>query len=402
VISRRDDANLNAISFQQLTLFEAVGRIQSVRRASELCNLSQPAVTQAISKLERQLGEQLLQRRSSGSYLTDLGEILHRRVVRFFEQFESALVKIPVTGGPAVLKSTAKRISRSQARSLIALVETGALDRAAQALGVSQTSLQRTVRTLEQNVGKSLMCRTAAGTSITPAGSEFGKNLKLALQEVEMGHREMEIARGQEKSRLTIGAMPLGGSALLAAVLPDFMSAYPEVEVKIVSGGSPELLESLGMGDVDFVVGLVKKVNDFDLNYEELAATPYSVVCRKDHVLLSKPRVTIADLLEYDWVIGTKGASRREAFEKLFENAPGPRAKIRTSAPPIIRKILENTDRLTLMTSYELMFEGVGLADLKFGPISPVPSIGITTRANWLPIQIQRDLMAMIRDCARN
>jgi len=400
VKSKLDDAKLDAISFQQLTLFEAVGRIQSVRRASEQCNLSQPAVTQAISKLERQLGDQLLQRRASGSYLTDLGEIFHRRVVRFFEKFDAALSRIPISGGPAVLKSTSKRISRSQARGLIALVENGALDRAALALGVSQTSLQRTVRTLEQNVHKSLMCRTAAGISITPIGNEFGKSLKLALQEIEMGRREMEIARGSAKSRLTIGAMPLGGSVLLASALDELMSAYPDVEVKIVSGNSPELLESLGMGDVDFVVGLVKKVDDSEFEYEALAETPYSIVCRRGHALLKKPRVKISDLLKHDWIIGTKGASRREAFETLFADSPGPRAKIRTSSLPVIQHLLESSDRLTLMTSYELVFEGADLAELDFGPISPIPSIGITTRANWLPIQIQQDLMELIRNRA--
>jgi hypothetical protein len=32
-----------------------------------------------------------------------------------------------------------------------------------------------------------------------------------------------------------------------------------------------------------------------------------------------------------------------------------------------------------------------------FGPIEPVPSIGLTTRVNWLPTQLQANFMALIK-----
>ena len=47
-----------SVSLRHLKLFESVARLSSVRRASEECHLSQPAVTQAIAKLEEQIGTQ--------------------------------------------------------------------------------------------------------------------------------------------------------------------------------------------------------------------------------------------------------------------------------------------------------------------------------------------------------
>ena len=44
-----------SVSLRHLKLFESVARLSSVRRASEECHLSQPAVTQAIAKLEEQI-----------------------------------------------------------------------------------------------------------------------------------------------------------------------------------------------------------------------------------------------------------------------------------------------------------------------------------------------------------
>src|ERR1700730_3860545 len=68
-----------SVSLRHLKLFESVARLSSVRRASEECHLSQPAVTQALAKLEAQIGVGLLERGASGSHLNELGAIFQRR-----------------------------------------------------------------------------------------------------------------------------------------------------------------------------------------------------------------------------------------------------------------------------------------------------------------------------------
>lgn len=359
--------------------------------------MSQPAVTHAIAKLESQLDVHLLDRRISGSYLTELGKIFHRRVSRFFQKFHDALDNVPVTGGKSVVAATANRITRSQTRSLIALVEAGVLVRAAGSLGVAQASLQRAIRALERNVMIPIICRTAAGISITPAGMEFGKQMKIALQEIEMGWREMEFARGKSEGRVTVGAMAMGGSVLIGATLDEFIRRYPGVEVKVLPGVALQLLDSLAAGNVDFVVGLVKTVPELDLEYEEIAKTPYLIVCREGHRLTKQSQIEVGDLLACEWIIGSTGASRRDAFERLFESTARPRAPIRTAALPVIKILLRDSDRLTLMTNFELTVEGRGLQQLAYSPLLPVPSIGITTRADWLPTRVQNDLMELIR-----
>src|SRR5579864_7962753 len=104
-------------SIRHLRLFESVAQLHGVRRASEECHLSQPAVTQAIAKLEEQLGVTLLERRASESYLNEFGIIFHRRTRRLFEQFEQSLMELGVPSGPIPIEQLAARISRSHIRS---------------------------------------------------------------------------------------------------------------------------------------------------------------------------------------------------------------------------------------------------------------------------------------------
>jgi LysR family transcriptional regulator of gallate degradation len=384
-----------SISLRHLKLFESVARLSSVRRASEECHLSQPAVTQAIAKLEEQIGVGLLERGASGSYLNDLGAIFRRRTERLFTQIEEALVDLGVPAGQAPMM--AGRVTRSQMRSLISIVENGSFAQAARALGVSQATLSRAARDLERDLRKPLYHRTASGIAATAAGADFARKLKLAAREIEWGIEELDSARGSLRGQVVIGAMQLAGSFLLASVLNEFITAYPHANVRIQNGSSGAMLKSLRGGDVDFVIGLLRDPVPEDLIEEPLADAPYVIVARQGHPLFGKRKVVLDDLSAYDWVVGTPGACRRVCFDALFAGRHKPQARVETSSLPTIRLVLARSDCLTLLTTYELMYEDDALAAVPYGPIEPIPSIGVTTRNNWLPTQLQANFLHLIR-----
>ena len=43
------------------------------------------------------------------------------------------------------------------------------------------------------------------------------------------------------------------------------------------------------------------------------------------------------------------------------------------------------------------MYEDDALAAVPYGPIEPIPWIGVTTRNNWLPTQLQANFLRLIR-----
>ena len=387
----------NALNFRQLKLFKAIGDLQSVRRASEECGLSQPAVTQALAKLEDLVGVKLVDRRASGSYLNHLGAVLYARVDRFFGQTEQAVIDLGVAATTAGAQRVVNRLTRSQIRAMIATSERGSFETAADMLGISVASLQRAARDLEGNVRTPLFHRTAMGTIVGPAGARFARQMKLALQEVELGLDEVAAARGAAGRQMIIGAMPFGGSVLLASALNDFLNLYPQADIRIASDSAAHMAASLRAGEVDLVVGLLADTPSPDLIAEPVAQTPYSVVVRRGHPLAAKAEVTIDDLVTCDWVIGTEGSSRRHCFERIFAGRRGPTVQIATCATPVIRQLLESSNRVTLMTSYELQYADGRLHPLSFQPAGDPPSIGITMRANWMPTRLHADFIDLIR-----
>ena len=384
-------------SIRHLRVFHSVAQLNGVRRASEECHLSQPAVTQAIAKLEKQLGVVLLDRRASGSYLNEFGVIFQRRVARFFTQIEAALVQLGVPNGPASVPGIASRMTRSQIRSLVSIVENGSFAGAARALHVSQTSLQRAARDLERTLRTPLFVQSAAGIMAAPAAAELARQIKLALREIQCGVDEIEAAKGNFGGEIVIGALLLAGSVVLASVLNDFAAEYPNANVRVLNGNAEDMLRYLRAGDVDFVIGLLRNPTPDDLVDEPIAQTPYVVVARHGHPLVEKKAVTLDDLASYDWVIGTPGAIRRSRFDQMFEGRRRPQARIATCSLPTIRLLLANSDRLALLTSYELMYEDENLTAIPFGPIEPAPSIGLTMRVDWIPTQLQANFLDLFQ-----
>src|SRR2546430_15972080 len=76
-----------------LRIFLAVAHERSFSRAAAKVHRTQPAVSQAVRRLEMELGEQLFDRSSKNGTLTEAGRMLHnygQRLVRLAEEAESA------------------------------------------------------------------------------------------------------------------------------------------------------------------------------------------------------------------------------------------------------------------------------------------------------------------------
>jgi DNA-binding transcriptional LysR family regulator len=230
-----------------------------------------------------------------------------------------------------------------------------------------------------------------------PAAVEFARKMKVAQREIDWGVDEVEAAQGNVGGDIVIGALLLAGSEVLASVINELVATYPAANIRILSGNAEDVLRYLRNGDVDVVIGLLRNPGSAELVQEVLAETPYVVVGRHDHPLAGRERVTLDDLADYEWVIGTPGASRRTQFTRMFEGRRRPRSQVATCSLPIIRLLLTQSNRLTLLTSYEVMNEEDALAAVPFGPIEPVPSIGLTMRQNWLPTPLQTSVIDMIK-----
>jgi len=343
---------LSIPNLRSLRAFDAVGRLESVSGAARAIHLSQPAVTQAIAKIESIIGESLFDRRATGTYLTAEGVTLHLDTARLLTSIESALSVLLPGRSVTELQAIINKLTNSQLECLIAVTECGNSRIAAKRYDTHESSINRSVRELEKAVGAKLVRRTAAGIQASEEGANFAARIIRAFHEFSGAMGSMFATRQNEV--VCIGAPVLDNAGLLSAVVNEFAALVPSATVRLFNEPFESLRFRLRSGTLDLIVGVLKP-HSSDLTSEVLLEEKYFVAGRRGHPLAARLGVKLEELCRFDWIVPNRNAPRREVFENIFAGvSQRPAANIETHSLATISMTLASSDRLAMLTASEL------------------------------------------------
>jgi LysR family transcriptional regulator of gallate degradation len=399
-----NDENTN---LRRLTFFDAVCRAGGIGQAAAAIGMTQPAVSQAIKRLEQSYGAQLFARGHGGCELTDEGALLQRRMRRMFSQIEAALAALPTAARVRATDPAAVRrhLTDAQLRCHIAIAHCGSAVAAARQLGISQVAVHRAARELEDTVGVALYRRRVHNVSVNTAGLALARKLGVALHEIAQATDDLAAARGQASGQVKVGMLPLMPQRLLARAIGRLRETYPEAAVTIHEGPHSQLLGALEFGQLDVIVGalraprLVGPVLEIDL-FDD----PYVVVVRRGHALAGRARVSGADLAAYDWVVPQQDMPRRAAVEAMLATLPRrPRVAVETSSLAMMMSMLEESDCISLLSRSHILYGSYrdDVVTLKVPTPSKGRTVGITTRAGWLATPVQQAFIDRLNEQCR-
>lgn len=365
----------------------AICRLGSVSAAAHAVSLTQPALTQALGKLEAQLGISLFERRSDGMEPAQAALTLTGRV-------EAALAHI-----------TSPRVTMAQLRALIAFADAGSYAGASSATGLAQPSLHRAVGDLSVALRRPITERRGKGLALTEEGRRTVRNFRLARAELQAALVEIENLKGREVGRISIGAMPLSRAKLLPTAVTAFHRKHPEIAISIAEGSWAELIEPLRDGDLDLLIGALRDpVPGDDVHQQPLLEDRLAVFGRKGHPL-SGSAPEVRDLARYPWTIAAKGVPLRAQWERIFTGArlPIPNVPVECGSVITIRQILLDSDFLTLLSRDQVAVElEAGWLDIICdAPEGLMRTIGVTTRTGWRPTALQAAFIAELNRIAR-
>lgn len=385
-------------NLRHLRVLLAVVDTCSVTKAADLCHVSQPAVTQALSKIEAMVGEVLFTRRPNGLFANPLCELLARRVRRAFGYLDPAFEEVAPR-----LKVTA---TVSQLEALIAVRERENYTLAARRMGVSQPTVHRAVSQLEREAGRPLFERTAYGTMATRAAQALAQAARLAFAELAQAEADLAESRSEEAGRLVIGSMPLSRSHMLPMAIARFRKARPRLPIQIVEGPYAEMLAGLRRGEIDFLIGALRDPAPIgDVEQSVLFHDTVVIVAGNDHPLVGCGRVTAEQLAAYPWVVAIEGTPIRQHFDNLFLNCPAgpPRSIIESGSLILMRELLSLSDHLGFISGGQARAEidRKLLKALDFDLAHTRRPIGLTRRTGWLPTAAQSAFLTILDDVAR-
>lgn len=365
--------------------------------AAAAVSLSQPALTQGLAKLERQLGVPLFERHSDGMKATPQGEAFARRADTAFTHLAAS----PRAGGRGFARPDSL-MTATQLRAFLALADAGSFAEAARLAAWSQPAIHRAVRDLEQIGGLPLAERRGRGVVLTSDGRRLARAVRLMRSELAAAFEDLS-PDASERGRLVIGAMPLCRARLLPAAIAALNRSAPRATVDIVDGSWRELVELLRDGRIDMMIGALREdPTPLDIVQEPLLVDRLAVVARAGHPL-SGTAPGLDALAAFPWIVGRVDTPLRAHWQTLFDGKDAPHAPVECGSAMMIRGILVDSDCLTLMSPDQVAIEvETGLLTLIELPVAGIDrTIGIATRVGWQPTFLQRSLVAILRAIAR-
>lgn len=192
------------------------------------------------------------------------------------------------------------------------IAEEGTISKAAKALHITQPTLSRQLRELENELGTSLFIRGRRKLQLTDAGLFLKTRAEEILQLTQQTNLEFENRRKQLFSgRIAIGCVEADNSDTLALILEKFVQDYPQVTFTVYSGTSDDITTRLDKGLLDVAV-LLKPVATEKYGEITLPRTErWGLLVSKDSFWAKKNAIQPADLREMPLFIAQRPEVRQ-------------------------------------------------------------------------------------------
>ncbi|WP_311029982.1 LysR family transcriptional regulator [Mesorhizobium koreense] len=185
-------------------------------------------------------------------------------------------------------------IHASALRYLIKVAEFGSIRRAAEALNVASSAVNRQVLNVERDIGVRLFDRSAKGMCLTSAGELMLRHARETLVGYQRTLDEIASISGEVRGTVRI----IGIGSMIEYAFPRAMEtiahAYPGIDMHVVDANPGDALEQLRAKNFDIgILFLDSRHREFDLQAK--VDTSIGAVMRSDHPLAKRKAVTLTE-----------------------------------------------------------------------------------------------------------
>jgi len=186
------------------------------------------------------------------------------------------------------------------------IVRQGSFTKAAEALHITQPTISKMVRNLEDELGAEVFARDGKQAKLTAAGEAIVRYAEPILQLFGQLKTEIDDLTYLHSGSIRIGLPPMAGSHFFPKVIKNFQESYPGIALKLVEDGAARIEESIADGTLD--VGVVLWPLDSDaLDSFPLAKERLKVIVHPGHRLAGRTNVELAELAEESFILFVSG-----------------------------------------------------------------------------------------------
>ncbi|WP_148408781.1 LysR family transcriptional regulator [Murimonas intestini] len=222
----------------------------------------------------------------------------------------------------------------------------GNITKAAGRLHISQPTLSRQLKELEEELGKKLFIRSNYSIKLTDEGMLLRKRAEDILDMVDKTTDEFKSLDDINGGDIHIGCAESENIKYFSRIMKKIQEKYPRIRCHFYSSGTDAVNERIERGLLDFAI-IVQEVDLSKYNYLKMPSSDtWGLIMRKDSPLAQKPFIQPEDLLDHPLI-----CSRQSMTEEMQ------------------KWLGEMLDKLNIIATYDLLFnasvmvrEGLGYA----------------------------------------
>lgn len=193
-----------------------------------------------------------------------------------------------------------------QLRYFLAVANEGGFSKASEALHLTQPTLSKVIKQLEDELGVLLFDRTTRHSQLTDAGQVLRAQAGAILKSVEQVHGSLAELTSGTRGSLTLGLPPVVGSSIFPPLIAAFRQSHPRMEIQLVEEGSKQIEKLVLEGRLDLgAIVLPASSDGFELM--PLAKHELKLVVQRGHPLSQQGRVSLRQLREQPFILFRRG-----------------------------------------------------------------------------------------------
>lgn len=266
-------------------------------------------------------------------------------------------------------------------RYLTAAAQNGSFRRAAEALGIRQSTISRSVRAMEDRLGVSLFHRGTTGIRLTNAGRRFLDEVLPAIEQLALAAVSAAAAGRAAVGALRIGTFPGSFGGLLGQIMRSFAAQYPDVLITIEDEGYEDELGCLHRHRLDIVFATSPAAIP-GCEATELWREPLLVALPDEHILAAHERIDWKALRQEAFLVTKKDpgpAIRNHIVTRMHGTASVPDVSLCSVSPGMLLHLVSLGQGITLVPA---SWTDVQTAEIIYRPLADSAD-ALPVRAVW-------------------
>ena len=194
-----------------------------------------------------------------------------------------------------------------QLEAFEALCATGSFTEAAKRLLLTQSAISHSMKTLEEDIGCSLIRREGKQVSLTEGGDRLLRFARRFLKEMAGLREELSGFEKFGAVRIRLGASQQACRFFLPPLLKEFKKSVPQCRFEVYGEDTPKCLQMLGSGDLDLAISL-EPIRNLEIDFVPCFSDELRLITTPDHEWAKNREVDWSKISDENFILDNRAS----------------------------------------------------------------------------------------------